>query len=167
MLASANEEVIKSYRSLADFSNIEIKDSRKPLISSIDSYETNDESSSATYYQAYNIPCSSIIANKPSLSAYKYLNTYNSGYNEDEYTYFDIDNPSLVSDTCCILLNDISWKDSSYKSNGLLIYACNDLNSANDYLNVPLAYYEFWKTMKSISGNMNIEWDNRGVITVI
>lgn len=153
-----------SYKTLVDFSKYEIKDSRKPLVSTINSYESTDEASSATYYQAYDIPCSSIIANQPSLSAYKYLNTYNSGYNANEYAYFDIDDSVLIADTCCISLNDISWLKSSYSSTGILIYACNDINSVNDYKNIPIAYYSFWKSMKSISADMNIEWDNRGVI---
>ncbi len=154
---------VKDYKTLSEFNNIEVKNTRQALYSSIDSYANNEESSLASYYQAYDIPCSSIIFNNPTLSAYKYLNNYSSGYNSDEYVYFDIDDSSLVSDTSCILLNDIAWNSSNIYAEGLLVYACNNILSDDE--NVPLAYYKFWKPIKSISGNINIEWDNRGVIT--
>lgn len=165
LLTSAlNYEVVKDYKTLNEFSNFELSTSRKALVSNIDSYSNNDESSSDSYYKAYDIPCSSLIVNNPSLSAYKYLNNYSTNYNSDEYLYFDIDEKVLALDTSCILLNDINWVNSNIYAEGILIYACNDLSNSGDFNNIPLAYYDFWKPIKSISGNINIEWDNRGVI---
>lgn len=161
---SLNYDLVKDYKTLSEFNTMEIKNTRQALYSSIDSYANNEESSSATYYQAYDIPCSSIIFENPTLSAYKYLNNYSSGYNSDEYLYFDIQDVPLVSDTSCILLDNIDWNSSNIYAEGLLIYACNNLLSDDE--NVPLAYYNFWKPIKSISGDINIEWDNRGVITI-